>query len=56
MARGVSSDDGNSGTDNIDVTVCVQGAWMGPGVSVFNGDGVGDVLLLLSDVKGARPL
>ena len=56
VARGVSSDDGDCGAIDSDAAVRVQGARVGPGVLLLNGDGRGHLLLLLSDVSGARPL
>lgn len=50
VARGVSSNDGDSGTDNTDAAVRISGARLGPGVYMLNGDGIGHLLLLLSNV------
>ena len=56
MARGVSSDDGDSGADNTDIAVRVQRVGVGPGVLLLDGDGSGDLLLVLSHGQSARPL
>lgn len=50
VARRVSFDDGDSGTHNTDAAVRIQGAGVGPGIYVFNGDGNCYVLLLPSNV------
>lgn len=50
MARGVSSNDGDSGTDDTDAAVRVSGARLGPGIYMLNGDGICHLLLLLSNV------
>lgn len=56
VARRVSSDDGDSGPDDTDAAVRIQGIGMGFGVLLFDGYGSGDLLLLLSHVEGAWPL
>lgn len=56
MARGVSSDDGDSGADDTDAAIRVQGFRVGSRFLLPDGDGRGDLLLLLPHVKGARPL
>lgn len=50
MARRVPSDDGDSGAGNTDVAVRVQGIRVGFRRLLFNGDGISDVLRLLSAV------
>lgn len=56
VARGISFDDGDSGAHNTDAAVRIPGAGMGTGIRLLNGDGGGDLLLLLSHVIGAGPL
>lgn len=56
MACGVSFDDGDSGPHHTDAALRVPGAGLGGGLPLFNGDGGGDLLLLLSHVLGAGPL
>lgn len=53
MACGVPSDDGDSGADNSDAAVRVQGTRLGPGFLLFNGFRMRHFLLLLSHVQGA---
>lgn len=53
MACGVSSDDGDSGAHNPNATVRIQGVGLGPGLLLFNGVGMCDLLLLLPHVQGA---
>jgi hypothetical protein len=56
VARGVSSDDGDSGAADTDFTLRVQRVRVGPRVLLLDGDGRGDLLLVLSHVQSARPL
>ena len=56
VARGVPSDDGNSGPHNSDATIRVSRAGVGPRVFLLDGDGDCDFLLVLSHVSGARSL
>lgn len=56
VACGVSFDDGDSGPHHTDAALRVPGAGLGGGLPLFNGDGGGDLLLLLSHVLGAGPL
>lgn len=53
MACWISSDDGDSWANYTDVALRVPWSWMGSGVSLFNGNGDGDLLLLLSHVVGS---
>lgn len=53
VARRVSSDDGDSGPDDTDASIRIQGIGMGFGVLLFDGYGSGDLLFLLSHVEGA---
>jgi hypothetical protein len=56
VARGVSSDDGDSGAADTDFTLRVQRVRVGPRVLLLDGDGRGDLLLVLSHVQSAGPL
>lgn len=53
VACRISSDDGDSWANYTDVALCVPWPWMGSGISLFNCDGYGDLLLLLSHVFGS---
>lgn len=53
MARGVPFDNGDRGPHDTDVAVRFPGAGLGVGVPLLNGDGSGDLLLLLSHVLSA---
>jgi len=56
VARGVSSDDGHSRADDTDFALRVQRVRLGPRVLLLDGDGRGDLLLVLSHVQSAGPL
>ena len=51
MACGFPFNDCDRGTLHAGAAVCFQRVGMGIGVVVLNGDGVGDLLLLLAHVK-----
>ena len=53
MARRISSDDGDRGADDIDVTIRVQGAGMVVRVCVPDDDGTRHFLRLLPHVQGS---
>lgn len=56
VARGVPFDDGDSGAHFTDAAVRFPGAGVGARVRLLDGDGGGDLLLILSHVIGAGPL
>lgn len=56
MACRVPSDDGDSGADDTDAAVRLQGSRMVAGLHVLDGDGSRHFLLLLSHVQSPRTL